>query len=297
MDKSNPWPISLEDSLKDLVFLLNTGQRVVHEPFRPYDAPRNGQLVFIRMLLTTRSIIRLLEVGPEEKGIDRRVVDPFSIASLVRDLVEAHDALRYLYLERVSENEAEFRVGLYGHHQNCEKAKMRNLLRLPEKEGAKSPLGDDWVEAVVRGFLERREVFRALTPRQQKELLKGRSPYYRTEHVDFDSILAHPTFSRGMYKLLSNIVHAHPMANSMLQNLPWTQWPDYEDLLDLSIGYGTLHLAEGVRGMIARRRLGVKFGTHSGNRIRKIIRAYSAVFTPLIKEEAILSTEDDASGD
>lgn len=128
------------------------------------------------------------------------------LATLVRGLMEACDALHYVYLDKVSAAEAELRriVGDLHHHR--EESDFRRLLGLPQGDVSSN------IGLRARFFAEQHlpdnAVFRALTEGQQREIRvarRARSGLLPPRTLPFDWT---GDETDAVYKFLSNFAHS-----------------------------------------------------------------------------------------
>lgn len=162
------------------------------------DSTRTARDCFGKIVANSHSVLALMSDNIEGKGVD---IDASGIASLTRDLIEAYDIFFYLCLERVPKQVRAFRTELYTHHHARELYKINSAL-------AGSSPSDDIFVRFGEQRLKEDPIFQSLSPRQQKSLLSGRSATFQTygsRPADYPVPEPHAS---GVYKLLSNAVHA-----------------------------------------------------------------------------------------
>lgn len=246
-----------------------------------------GERLFVRILLTATSIVRLLRTDSCIPQFPE-MIDVYGVASLSRDLMEAYDAMHYLYIEPASEPEKEFRSFLQTLHEYSEQETIYNALGIYDE----GPLGGgwDWIIHTCTQVLKANPIFLGLTDKQQKELLKGRKPFLPSAKPSSKVQYADQVKMRAVYKLLSNMVHSHPMATSRLVPALRARKLENNDVLRISVTVSVFHLALGIKEYSAKRRVGSRWTDAEKRYVRKLLLVMDDMF-------ASLTTEADGSDD
>lgn len=154
--------------------------------------------IFANTVRNSNSLLLLFGSGAD----NTRLLDPSGICMVTRGLIEAHETLRYLCLDKISAEEREFRLQVYYLHEHMEQAKIIRDLGLKDDEHFSSEFGIRTSELM----LQHNKIFLSLTEKQKKTLLTGRHAFF-----NFDIQIGRRTYSpqeRAFYKILSNNVHA-----------------------------------------------------------------------------------------
>lgn len=146
------------------------------------------------------------------------------LATLVRGLMEACDALYYVYLDKVSDAEAELRRVVGDLHHDREESEFRRLLGLP-KGDVSSNIGLR-ARLFAEQHLQDNSVFVALSEGQQREIRAARgkrSGLLRSRTLPFAWTKDE---TDAVYKFLSNFAHS-------------TTWSQYGAALRATDHHGT----------------------------------------------------------
>jgi hypothetical protein len=234
-----------------------------------------GEKLFTRILLTATSIVRLLRTDaciPQFPNM----IDVYGVASLSRDLIEAYDAMHYLYIEPVSESEKEFRSFLQTLHEYSEQETIYAALGIHDTGSLGG--GWNWIIQTCKRVLEANPIFLGLTDKQQKELLKGRKPFLPSANPVSKFQYVDQVKMRAVYKLLSNMVHSHPLATSRLIPALRPRKLENNDILRISVTVSVFHLAIGIKEYAAKRRVGSRWGNPDKRYVRKLLTVMDEVF-------------------
>lgn len=213
-----------ERTLADRVELLRTVGSIAYRVSPRRDGWRSStlrayhsQILFGRVFDIGTSILRLCEVSgatPDAKS----VLDPASIAALTRNLLEAHDSFWHLVVERTSEEESEFRSGVWNVHYHAEAKRVADVLE-PEYSRLWSVHESLLIQAVR--LLEENPIFRRLPDGKRRMILRGGRPTLgrvrnprRSQYLTADA-------ARAFYKYLSNQTHSHPFGVHMAAPARW----------------------------------------------------------------------------
>lgn len=174
---------------------------------------RAAQL-YTRLVITLRSFVRLL---PENKITNDR--EPFwdwgSVAAVARILVEIYHGFYYIGVEKLSEDEIDFRLGLMQLHLNSEKYRLYKEWGADRKVLGKFEVG----LPKDRQRVKNTKFFNALPREKQSDLLKGKGVMHlsRQEIADRSNVLG--THFKPLYRLFSNQAHATPFAFQSQSNI------------------------------------------------------------------------------
>jgi hypothetical protein len=207
--------------------------------------------MFTRILLKATSVVRLLRTDsciPEFPHI----IDVSSVASLARNIVEAYDVFYHLAIEKVPHEMYEFRTYLYTLHQVTEHDKIYTSF------GRHAPFFGSlsFVGQFCRMQLEKNAVFRSLSEAQRKDLLKGKRPFLSVSVSPLKARFSDQQVLQGLYKLMSNSVHSHPLAVQTFGVADRNDHLSTQHLLDMSVAVATQHLAFAIDDYHRSRRRG-----------------------------------------
>lgn len=198
-----------------------------------------AQLLFARIVMTAISVLRLVRSEDPDRSASP-LLDPASVASLTRNLMEAYDVFFYLGIEKVSREKEEFRSLLWGlcYDTDFDKINARLGLKTRDSMGFRELLSRR-----TRNELIANPFFQQLSPKQQTDLLRGKKPMYgptnnaeRWKYLDREKV-------SGLYKYLSNYVHMHPIAVEMSIPLIFRRTLDHDFLLPTCMDATVQHLS------------------------------------------------------
>lgn len=283
--------MSRDQSPKELIAELNALSRAAARLVEPYgrsvassDRTHHAATLFIL-------VARFLDAAAHYAGaFGSRPIPAEPVATLVRGLLEACEALHYRYLDRVSREESELRRLVGEFHHDREEGEFRRLLGLPRGDVA-SDLGRR-ARFVAEARLADNELFATLSVEAQENVRGGskatRKKMLPTRCLPFGWS---ENEREAVYKLLSNFAHS-------------TTWGEY----------GAAIRATDQQGSEAALRIGVQLGawtvdeycrrrTKLAKRLsatdRKMLKALGHRDTPkelrrLWMPPALASTVDDA---
>lgn len=216
------------------------------------DRARMADKLFARIVLNATSIVRLLRTDSCIPEVPR-LVDVSSVAALTRNLSEGYDVLYHVAIEKPNSEEEDFRNWLYVLHQLTEYRKICDQFGVPETE----EFGDwDFMRQFMKMQLQKNPIFSSLDLKQQKELLRGKRPFYNPTLSGPKSQYVDPRLASGLYKLMSNHVHSHPLAAHMVVLYERANGIDSQGLLDMCIDSSAQHLALATSDYVRVRRRG-----------------------------------------
>jgi len=170
--------------------------------------------LYTRLVASLYSFVRLL---PENRiTLDREAFwDWGSIAAIARTVIESYHAFYYIGVEKITEDEVDFRLHVMRFHMNSEKC------RLYKDWGADKNVLMEFEEGLPkdRERLRNHPCFQKVSPKRGLGLLEGKMAMHLT-HVEIAerSNVLGPYF-RPFYRLFSNQVHATTFAFQSQSNI------------------------------------------------------------------------------
>lgn len=178
----------------------------------PWNLVRANQL-YTRLTVTSLSIIHLL---PKNRLFPSKSEfwDFFSVASLARNLIENYHMFYYVGVDKVSEEEMDFRLKLLTYHLNNEKYQLYSDFKAGKEvlEEFEKNL------PIAKESLKNHSFFKNIEKEKAKKILKGKEAMYLTskeisERIQFDTDDFLP-----LYRLFSNHTHSSPLAYYTMSN-------------------------------------------------------------------------------
>ena len=132
-------------------------------------------------------------------------LDPSVAAVLARVLIEQAETFQYLCLGQISQEEREFRHGLYYLHQRKEVEKIE-----PHLPSFKSP-GEDFFREISKKMgetsLEENSIFQAQSAKMKAQLLSGNFAFFNLASGGHGRRIPRNPEIASLYKLFSNVIH------------------------------------------------------------------------------------------
>lgn len=178
----------------------------------PWHLVRANQL-YTRLTITSLSIIHLLptnNIFPSKNEF----WDFFSVATLARNLIENYHMFYYVGVEKVSDEERDFRLKLLNYHLNNEKYKLY-LESNVDKETLKE-FEDNLPNA--KGNLKKHPFFISLYRDKASKVLTGKEAMYLTHKEISERINFKTDEFIPLYRLFSNHTHSSPLAFFTMSN-------------------------------------------------------------------------------
>lgn len=119
------------DKLNDLELLFSEAFEIsIRTTGRGVGSQREyyASLIFTKIVLTLRAILKLLPKSSFDKNGNLEVWDISSVNSLTRSLIDTYNVLFYLTVDNIPKNEKEFRFALWKYHSEKERLKMLELI-------------------------------------------------------------------------------------------------------------------------------------------------------------------------
>lgn len=208
--------------VNELDGLLNVGFRIIPDLAIQIKETQEGLslqygiAVFEKLLFHAISLRRLL---PPADATKLSQWDLSSVCALSRCILEAYEALAYIALHRISEEEQNFRLALWRAH-DCDR-RLKMMCLVPDNDISK---GKQWLEE-AKAELENTKFFQGLHFGEQKRLRKDLPPY----HISHELICKASGVDHEYYNLaktfMSQYVHT---ASFALHHLSYHE-PSTED--------------------------------------------------------------------
>lgn len=177
-------------------------------PHRKVDVkPFWASILFAKLCVTAVSLIRLL---PENSLFpsDFNNWDAASIATLSRNLIENYHTFFYLCIEKIPDEEWEFRIGLFELHDSITRKKIFTELRIGTDDVSKF----EQQTAELRDLLRQNTFFLNLPEAEQKKFIRGDHAFYLSKEAIEQRFSPGESHFKGMYRLLSVQTHTLPMS-------------------------------------------------------------------------------------
>jgi hypothetical protein len=199
--------LELYEKVLEFVMLISANQHGIQTDGRGMRTVK----IYTRQTLTALSLCKLLPNSKYSKHFESELWDIGSIASLTRNIIEGYLSLHYFGIEKVSENEAEFRFFLLQLHKNIE---WYNIRKDSLDETELKQFEDGIPSQKLR--LKNHEFFALLSREEQKRVLDVRE-MYKTK-ADFEANLSVCKNLKTEYRHLSNLVHTLPLSIERIDN-------------------------------------------------------------------------------
>lgn len=111
--------------------------------------------------------------------------------------------------------------------------------------------------------------------------MKGRKPFVESAKPSSKAKFVDPEKMRAIYKLLSNMVHSHPLATTRLIPAPIPRKLENNDILRISVTVAVFHLALGIKEYAGRRRVGNRWSNDEKRYVRKLLSVMDEIFADL----------------
>ncbi len=190
-----------------------------------------------KLVHNCRSLLKLLYAS---NNSNIEFFDFSSVASIIRNIIEATNLCWYYCLEDITEQESDFRLMLYDYHDICA------LLSICENLGF--TIDDDQKlkeeKEIIKAKLIDNERFNSLNNDQQKQVKKGRKATL-LNHVDMvNQRNIDVKEFQGIYKLLSTHIHSMPISiNSVVYSILHTNEMDFV-FCGLTLSYVSSFIAD-----------------------------------------------------
>jgi hypothetical protein len=169
--------------------------------------------LFTRLTVTSVSIIHLL---PYNKIFPSnwRFWDFFSIATLTRNLIDNYLMFYYVGVEKLSDEEIDFRLKVLTFHLNNEKYKLFSELKVD-----KTVLQDfEKNLPKAKDDLKGHSFFNSLSKEQAGKILTGKAAMYLSHKEISTRVQFNNEEFMSLYRLFSNHLHSTPFACSTMSN-------------------------------------------------------------------------------
>lgn len=158
--------------------------------------------------LCTRGV-SLATLVPHSSWAKRRFEhwDFASASGVVRSILEVRLAFFYLCTEKVAEDEWNCRWNLFNLHDCCSRIELFLDLNSHDQVASFQTQASE-----LRRRLEENRFFSSLLPKEQRRLLRGKTPYMESLESIAARIDVDLSTFRLLYRLFSNQVHGLPMS-------------------------------------------------------------------------------------
>lgn len=209
-----------------------------------------AQLLFTRVFESATSLLRLVDSDPlPDTGRD--VFDPPAVASLTRNLVEAHDAFWFICVDKVSAAESTLRRAVWRIHYYREYANMLEELKpdgYPFTGMFEAAAGEQHYK------LGQNPAFKRLTPKQQRAVFEGRRRFLtEVRNADRARVMKSQE-AAAFYRLLSNHTHTTAFATWLTNPNRWPRALDSDYLIAACMIVAASELAMATRSYVRRMR-------------------------------------------
>lgn len=212
----------------------------------PMDRDYYGDRVFSKLLCHAITLRRIIPTGliPEQNG-QTELWDISSACAITRALIESFDALFYVAIEEVEDNEREFRILLWNLHSEERRLKKLDFI------GSKAPEIIDIKNNVkeLRKRVIEHKYFHELNKGIKKKIEKGETPAFCLSHSERNmrAFINH-SYYNACIMFLSAYVHTYPFSINQLMEF---KAGDAESLrlMSVPIQYALGFLAKSMEGM------------------------------------------------
>lgn len=206
-----------------------------------------ASIVFAKICASTLAALRHV---PKSKYYTRSgglaIWDLSSLASLVRNLMEAYYTLHYILHDKCNEEERSFRHLLWKFHEASERWKCLTKA-IPESSHLPEIKSD--FES-LKESLKKDSYFKELSDSKQKEILRGSSYRLRTNVDLSDSCGVNSNYYRAQYKYCSSFAHTSPFSISTLLRFRAGDY-DSERIMGTIVQLATGYLSLSVRDFVS----------------------------------------------
>ncbi|MCJ7459234.1 MAG: DUF5677 domain-containing protein [candidate division Zixibacteria bacterium] len=205
-----------------------------------------GSHIFGKICLTGIAILKLLPQSVfyfAPKGLE--VWDISSVCILTRSLIDTYNVFHYLIIQKVENEELEFRFVLWNLHSETERLKM---LELSKSKSEKLEKIKQYVES-LKEKLGDNKFYQKLDLKEQKKCCTGEKGIYLKNTDISRNAGINPDYYKSTYKYLSQYVHTYPF--SISQIIPFkADDTESQKLFKPIIGYCTGYLCVSTRDFV-----------------------------------------------
>jgi hypothetical protein len=178
----------------------------------PPQLVRANQL-YTRLTVTSVSIIHLLPLN-RMFPTTWEFWDFFSVATLARNLIENYHMFYYVAVDKISDEERDFRLKLLSFHLNNEKYKLYSEFKAQREtlEDFETNLPKD------KEDLKNHSFFKALSKEKAGKILAGKEAMYLSHKEISEKISFKTDEFVPLYRLFSNHTHSSPFAYFTMSN-------------------------------------------------------------------------------
>jgi hypothetical protein len=200
---------ALVELAQSLIDAISTSQYTRNIPSGQDGRRFWASVLFARQCGLGVSLQRLLPGSPTYKKGGHW--DSAGALALCRSIFEAHLAMFYLCTDEMSDDDYQLRIRLVFLHDAQERPRIVDKISskapgVVEKEFYASET------ARLRSEIAKNGVFLSLPESKQKDLLRGKTPYYLTQDELLQRQGADASVLRGIWELLSSHVHSYPFS-------------------------------------------------------------------------------------
>jgi hypothetical protein len=178
----------------------------------PWHLVRANQL-YTRLTVTSVSIIHLL---PSNRIFPSNweFWDLFSVATLARNLIENYHMFYYIGVDKISDEERDFRLKLLGYHLNNEKYKLYSDFKADIKtlQEFEVNLPKD------KENLKDHPFFKFIDKEKSGKILKGNEAMYLSHKEISDRLHFNTDEFKPLYRFFSNHTHSSPFSYFTMSN-------------------------------------------------------------------------------
>ena len=160
-------------------------------------------------------------------------------------MVDAYSALYYIGVDRVSDEERQFRRRLWTFHSEFRRLEGLRLMGSIRPEVRELEASVDVLKAELVGDA----YYSTLPPKVQARARDGDLALHMTNSQIAERAGIHPRYYKALYRYLSSYTHTYGLSVSQLA-LFRAGHPESLRLLTTSLGYGSAYLALGIRDFI-----------------------------------------------
>ncbi|OPX35026.1 hypothetical protein B1H10_02220 [candidate division KSB1 bacterium 4484_188] len=192
--------------------------------------------IFTKICLHANSILKLTPKSSYSHTKDKsNIWDYTSIAILSRAIMDAYYALFYLCIDKINNEEQEFRFLIWDYHSENRRLKQLRLIKSSNKEIPEIEKNVDELKELIKNNSE----FKILDKNTRKGVIRGEIPFILKNHEIAERAGINKSYHQASYMFLSSYIHTFPFAISQTSAIEDTDQILHfiNVILDMCYGY------------------------------------------------------------